>query len=105
MKIMTPMGCLARLGVIFPRGLVGGAYPCGCFKMMKWQKKGGGTWRCGVGGNAGNRSGGCPRHPRTQHWNISTIPLCNNIPRNTPYGSSYVHGKMSTNDTIKKIER
>ena len=27
-----------------------------------------------------------------------------NMPRNTPYGSSYVHGKMCTNDRIKKIE-
>ena len=46
------------------------------------------------GGNAGNR----------KHWNLSTIPLCNNIPCNTPYGSSFVHGKMGTNDPIKKIE-
>ena len=36
MKIMTPMGCLMGLGVISPRGLVGGSYPCGCFKMLKW---------------------------------------------------------------------
>ena len=35
MKIMTPMGCLTSLGVIFPGGLVGGFYPCGCFKMLK----------------------------------------------------------------------
>ena len=35
-KIMTPMGRLTGLGVIFPRGLVGGSYPCGCFKMLKW---------------------------------------------------------------------
>ena len=36
MKIMTPMGCLTGLGAISPRGLVGGSYPCGCFKMLKW---------------------------------------------------------------------
>ena len=36
MKIMTPMGCLTGLGVIFPRGLVGGPYACGCFEMLKW---------------------------------------------------------------------
>ena len=36
MKIMTPMGCLTGLGVIFAGGLVGGSYPCGCFKMLKW---------------------------------------------------------------------
>ena len=36
MKIMTPMGCLTGLDVIFPWGLVGGSYPCGCFKMLKW---------------------------------------------------------------------
>ena len=36
MKIMTPTGCLTGLGVISPRGLVGGSYPCGCFKMLKW---------------------------------------------------------------------
>ena len=36
MKIMTPMGCLTGLGVISPRGLVGGSYPCGCFKMLNW---------------------------------------------------------------------
>ena len=35
MKIMTPTGCLTGLGVIFPRGLVGGSYPCGCFKILK----------------------------------------------------------------------
>ena len=35
-KIMTPMGCLAGLGVISPQGLVGGSCPCGCFKMLKW---------------------------------------------------------------------
>ena len=35
MKIMTPMGCLAGLGVTFPWGWVGGSYPCGCFKMLK----------------------------------------------------------------------
>ena len=35
MKIMTPMGCFMSLGVIFPRALVGGSYPCGCFKMLK----------------------------------------------------------------------
>ena len=35
MKIMTPTGCLTGLGVISPRGLVGGSYPCGCFKMLK----------------------------------------------------------------------
>ena len=34
-KIMTPMGCLTGLGVFLPRGLVGGSYPCGCFKMLK----------------------------------------------------------------------
>ena len=33
---MTPVGCLAGLGVIFPRGLPGGSYPCGCFKMLQW---------------------------------------------------------------------
>ena len=36
MKIMTPMGCLMGLGVISPRGLVGGSYACACFKMLKW---------------------------------------------------------------------
>ena len=36
MNIMTAMGCLTGLGVISPRGLVGGSYPCGCFKMLKW---------------------------------------------------------------------
>ena len=36
MKIMTPMGCLTGLGVISHRGLVGGSYACGCFKMLKW---------------------------------------------------------------------
>ena len=36
MKIMTPTGRLTGLGVIFPRGSVGGSYPCGCFKMLKW---------------------------------------------------------------------
>ena len=36
MKILTPMGCLTGLGVISPRGLVGGSYPCGSFKMLKW---------------------------------------------------------------------
>ena len=36
MKIMTPMGCLTGLGVIFPWGLVRRSYPCGCFKMLKW---------------------------------------------------------------------
>ena len=36
MKSMTPMGCLTGLGVISPRGLVGGSYPCGYFKMLKW---------------------------------------------------------------------
>ena len=36
MKIVTPMGCLTGLGVIPPRGLVGGSYPCGRFKMLKW---------------------------------------------------------------------
>ena len=36
MKIMTPTGCLTGLGVFFPRGLVGGSYPCGCFKKLKW---------------------------------------------------------------------
>ena len=36
MKIMTPMGCLMGLGVISTRGLGGGSYPCGCFKMLKW---------------------------------------------------------------------
>ena len=36
MKIMTPMGCLTGLGVILSRGLVGGSYPCGCFKTLKW---------------------------------------------------------------------
>ena len=36
MKIMTPTGCLTGLGVILPRGLVGGFYPCGCFKKSKW---------------------------------------------------------------------
>ena len=36
MKIMTPMGCLIGLGVISPQGLVGGSYPYGCFKMLKW---------------------------------------------------------------------
>ena len=35
MTIMTPTGCLTGLGVIFPRGLVGGSYPCRCFKMLK----------------------------------------------------------------------
>ena len=35
MKILTSMGCLTGLGVIFPRGLVGESYPCGCFKMLK----------------------------------------------------------------------
>ena len=35
MKIMTPIGCLTGLCVIFPRGLVGGPYPCGWFKMLK----------------------------------------------------------------------
>ena len=36
MKIMTPTGCLTGSGVIFPRGLVGGSYPFGCFEMLKW---------------------------------------------------------------------
>ena len=36
MKIMTPMGCLTGLGVMFPRGLVGRSYPCGCFQMLQW---------------------------------------------------------------------
>ena len=36
MKIMTPMGCLTGWGVISPRGLGAGSYPCGCFKMLKW---------------------------------------------------------------------
>ena len=36
MKIMTPMGCLTGLGVISSRELVGGSYPCGCLKMLKW---------------------------------------------------------------------
>ena len=36
MEIMTSMGCLTGLGVIFPRGLVGGSYQCGCFKILKW---------------------------------------------------------------------
>ena len=30
--------------------------------------------------------------------------LCNNIPRNTPYGSSYVHGKMGTYYPVTKFE-
>ena len=36
MKIMTPIGSLTGLGVIFPRGLLGASYPCGCFKFLKW---------------------------------------------------------------------
>ena len=36
MKIMTPMGCYKGFGVIIPQELVGGCYPCGCFKMLKW---------------------------------------------------------------------
>ena len=36
MKTLTPTGCLTGLGVIFPRGSVGGSYQCGCFKMLKW---------------------------------------------------------------------
>ena len=36
MKIMTPMRCVTGLDVSSPRGLVGGSYPCGCFKMLKW---------------------------------------------------------------------
>ena len=40
------------------------------------------VWR--GGGGCGQPEGGCPRPPPTQHWNLSTIPLCNNIPRNTP---------------------
>ena len=36
MKIITLMGWLTGLGVISPRGLVGGSYPFGCFKMLKW---------------------------------------------------------------------
>ena len=36
MKTMTPMGCITSLGVILPRELVGGSYPCGCLKMLKW---------------------------------------------------------------------
>ena len=35
MKIMTPMGCLTGLGVIFTQGLMGRSYTCGCFKMLK----------------------------------------------------------------------
>ena len=31
-----PMGCPTGLGVISPRGLVGGPCPCGRFKMLKW---------------------------------------------------------------------
>ena len=55
------------------------------------------------GGECGQPEGGCPRHPPTQHWNLSTIPSCNNIPRNTPCRSAYVHGKMVTNGPIAKI--
>ena len=58
------------------------------------------VWR---GGECTQTEGGRPRHPPTQHWNLSTIPLCNNIPRNTPYRSAYVHGKMGTNGPIAKI--
>ena len=37
MKIMTPTGFFRGLhGCHFPRGLVGGSYPCGFFKMLKW---------------------------------------------------------------------
>ena len=32
----TPTGCLTGLAVIFTQGLVGGSYPCGCKKMLKW---------------------------------------------------------------------
>ena len=35
MKIMTPMGCLTGLGVMFPRGLVGGVLPMWSFQNVK----------------------------------------------------------------------
>ena len=35
MKIMTPMGCLTGLGVIFPRGLVVGVLPMWLFQNVK----------------------------------------------------------------------
>ena len=38
--------------------------------------------------------------------NTTLDPLYHTVVQqyNIPYGSSYVHGKMSTNDLIKKIE-
>ena len=39
---------------------------------------------------------------RAPRGNLSTIPLCNNIPRNTPYRAAYVHEKMGTNGPIAK---
>ena len=35
MKIMTPMGCVTGLGVIFPRGLVWGVLPTWLFQNFK----------------------------------------------------------------------
>ena len=46
---------------------------------------------------------GVSKTPANTNWNLSTIRLCNNIPRNTPYRSAYVHGKMDTNGPIAKI--
>ena len=46
----------------------------------------------------------CPKNPTTQHWNLSINPLYNNVPHNTPSGSSYAHEKMGTNDPNKKME-